>query len=322
MKTTEDCFASPYRMLFSGYVKYKRAIGQKICQGVICRLNALSQYLAARNGCNAIMTKEAVEGFLHLHQGKKAETIKGMESLLRQLAIYLRNSGCNDIYLLPEGITRSESNFVPYVFSENEISRFFKAVDTFKWYRESESKTLFYSTLFRLLYSTGLRIEEALSLGIEDVNLENRIITVIKSKENASRLVPFDDSMHGWLTAYKEERIKTDGTYFFRSPRSERYAAVTVQGAFRIHLLPASGITPKKGQRISIHSLRHTFACHSLDKMIKAGEDAFCSLPYLSTYMGHANVNGTERYLRLASERFNSILDSCHSTYEGIINEI
>lgn len=55
----------------------------------------------------------------------------------------------------------------------------------------------------------------------------------------------------------------------------------------------------KQGPRI--HDLRHTFACHSLANMAKAGIDLYTSLPILSAYLGHQSLEATNRYVRLTS---------------------
>ena len=86
---------------------------------------------------------------------------------------------------------------------------------------------------------------------------------------------------------------------------------------FRKTILPAAGIKRKAdntGPRI--HDLRHTFACHSLDKMVHEGIDPFCGLPYLSTYLGHKGIESTEKYLRLTADHFEKIIEAGHYIYE------
>lgn len=317
MRITENNFMPPYREPFSGYVKYKRVSGLTVCQGVICKLNALSSFLAEKYPGKVCLTEDCLEEFLLRTKNMRASTRSGYESLFRQLAMYLRNCGYDDIYILPEGLTKKDKDFIPYVFSEDEIAKLFKATDDYEWSRNKATTSMFYRVLIRLLYSTGLRINEALNLHSEDVDLDKRIIAVHKSKKNTSRLVPYDDSLHSWLMAYHTEVGRHEDRYFFRSPRNERYAVVSIQAIFKSRILPAAGIVAFEGQRISLHSLRHTFACHSLNKMTKAGKDIFCTLPYLCAYLGHVNIESSEIYLRLTQERFNGILDACFGTYEG-----
>lgn len=56
------------------------------------------------------------------------------------------------------------------------------------------------------------------------------------------------------------------------------------------------------------HDLRHTFAVHSLAKMAEEGMDLYCSLPILSTYLGHQSLRATNNYVRLTSEMYPELI--------------
>ena len=60
--------------------------------------------------------------------------------------------------------------------------------------------------------------------------------------------------------------------------------------------------------RIRLHDLRHTFAVHSLAKMAEEGMDLYCSLPILSTYLGHQSLRATNNYVRLTSEMYPELI--------------
>ncbi|MDA3938904.1 MAG: tyrosine-type recombinase/integrase [Spirochaetia bacterium] len=63
-----------------------------------------------------------------------------------------------------------------------------------------------------------------------------------------------------------------------------------------------------KGIGPRMHDLRHTFAVHSLNNMVKQGIDIYCALPILSTYLGHASTASTEHYVRLTVEFFPDLI--------------
>lgn len=91
-----------------------------------------------------------------------------------------------------------------------------------------------------------------------------------------------------------------------------------VRTVFITKILPAAGIDPNRGNvNVRVHDLRHTFACHVLDNLTREGADSFCTLPYLSVYMGHKDIKCTESYLHLTEDRFSEITDAGHSIYEG-----
>jgi len=92
------------------------------------------------------------------------------------------------------------------------------------------------------------------------------------------------------------------------SLRGERYSDVTVRNNFR-KLLKKAGIeTLPTGLFPRVHDLRHTFCVHALEQMVAKGIDPYCSLPILSTYVGHKGIESTEIYLRLTKQYFLDVL--------------
>ena len=57
-----------------------------------------------------------------------------------------------------------------------------------------------------------------------------------------------------------------------------------------------------------VHEIRHSSAVHSLVKLTRAGEDIYCALPLLATFMGHKKVLDTEAYVRLTQEMYPEVL--------------
>ena len=57
-----------------------------------------------------------------------------------------------------------------------------------------------------------------------------------------------------------------------------------------------------------LHDLRHTFAVHCLKSWVRSGTDLTVALPYLSTYLGHTGLKGTQHYLRLTAELYPDIV--------------
>ena len=156
-----------------------------------------------------------------------------------------------------------------------------------------------------------------------DVDFENDLFIILNAKGNTSRLVPFNSTLKNWLEKYHSEVSKDQDTYFFESPRRGKRSRGAVNNYFQRVILPAAGIKRKPdntGPRI--HDLRHTFACHCLDKMIRSGMDPFCALPYISTYLGHKGIESTEKYLRLTEEHFKDIINAGHYIYLESVGDI
>lgn len=310
-------FSGVYTEAFEGYVKYKTALGFDVEYRETLALVTLNEFLNKYDPPAAIITERMAMDYVHRNPLLSSATVHAYECRIRQLGLYMKNMGYKDIFVYPEKHTPVSSDFVPYIFTADEITRIFTAADQLENPANNPHYRLFPQTVIRLLYCTGLRISEALSLKIDDIDFKNDLITVYNSKGNVSRLVPFNGYIHDWLLKYHREASSAADMYFFESPRKGSRNRCAVGNTFQKSILPAAGI-PRKPDNTGprLHDLRHTFACHCLDKMIHDGADPFCALPYLSVYMGHKGIESTEKYLRLTEDHFMEITDACHYIYK------
>jgi integrase/recombinase XerD len=162
--------------------------------------------------------------------------------------------------------------------------------------------------LFLVLYCTGLRLGEALRLQLIDVDLKRAYFRIGPSKGRV-RLVPFGRDLavelNNWLKARRSAGfVLAPHTTLFE--REDGRADNCWNAAMRFNTLFRSfGFKPKRGSGrggLRVHDLRHTFAVHRLQRWYRAGLDPAPLLPWLSAYMGHVNLLGTQRYLRATPE--------------------
>lgn len=325
MKTKKDLvFSGPYKAAFEGYVLYKEALGVKLDNEdrKLRSLVKMNEFLNAFEYDDIVLTENMVRAYIERNPGVSSSTRHTYECDIRQFGIYLRNHGYSNVYVLPEKHSRITTDFVPHIYSKAEIGRMFSAADKLENLPHNPHFRIFFQTILRLLYCTGLRISEALELKQESVDFENNLLIVNSSKRNVSRLVPFNDYLRGWLVKYKQEAVRPTDTYFFESPHGGKRNRVGFRHTFSGVILPLAQIDRKpdnSGPRV--HDLRHTFACHSLDQMVRFGMDAFCALPYLSTYMGHKGIESTEIYLRLTADHFQEIADAGHYIFTESVGD-
>lgn len=161
--------------------------------------------------------------------------------------------------------------------------------------------------LIGLLYTTGLRIGEALNLTLQDVDLKRRVIEVRQGKFGKSRYVPLSSSTARHLTKYLRQRRAAG---FSTAPAAPVFLNIigTRHGhpgfvTLFLELLRSLGLHGPKGQRgPRIHDLRHTFAVHRLLAWYRQGANLATKLPLLSTYLGHSTLTGTEIYLQATAQ--------------------
>jgi len=157
--------------------------------------------------------------------------------------------------------------------------------------------------LIELLYATGLRVSELLSLRPSDVNLEAGYLTCT-GKGGKQRIVPVGDEAAAWVRQYQrsarpELARKGSGPRLFLNARG---GALSRVGFWKI----LKACARKAGLRrdLSPHVLRHSFATHLLDR----GAD----LRAIQLMLGHADLSTTQIYTHVLDARLRAVYDRCH----------
>ena len=176
----------------------------------------------------------------------------------------------------------------PHLYDQRELSQLLEA--TGRLWPSYPLKRLAYRTLFGLLACAGLRVSEALKLNAADVDLEQGVVRIEKTKFEKSRLVPLHPTATHALCRYVAARYGgqvSDNSPFFVNRRGSRLTYCAVRLAFD-QLRDMLGWKKGNGDmpRPRIHDLRHTFACQRLLSWYRQGKDVHNLIAALSTYMG------------------------------------
>jgi integrase/recombinase XerC len=151
--------------------------------------------------------------------------------------------------------------------------------------------------IVELLYGSGLRVAELVSLDLNDVQHDNRVVKVT-GKRNKTRLVPYGDYAAIALDAWLKVR-KAECDALFVNNRGQRLTTRTVA-----RNLGRDGLKAGLQRRLHPHALRHSFATH----LLSGGAD----LRGIQELLGHASLATTEKYTAVALERAIEVFDACH----------
>lgn len=167
--------------------------------------------------------------------------------------------------------------------------------------------------ILEMLYATGLRVGELLSLDWGDLDLKSRVLRVF-GKGGKERMVPFGrhaaDSLEGWREAWEELRppspdpVHEAGEPVFLNYRGGRLSARSVRRLIDRRVREAAiagGVHP--------HTLRHTFATH----LLEGGAD----LRSIQEHLGHSSLSTTQNYTHLELERLQSVYREAHPRARG-----
>lgn len=314
MKDDKFVFRSIYGPFFKEFIAKKQALGVFTLRTEWI-LFEFDKFFLSIEAKDLGITKEQVEQWRATRINDTPNTIYAKYGILAQFSKFMCKIGYKSY--IPRMPVYPHKSFSPHIFSRKELDGIFRVCDNMQLYDRHMSAILFIiPAIVRLLYGTGIRISEALSLKNADVNFTNRSILVRTGKNRQQRLVPLSCSLYEVLKQYQHYRnllplpnTGDEDGFFFISPTGKQCRSGSVYQWFR-RILAAVNIPHlgnHKGPRV--HDLRHTFAVHSLIKMSKAGLDLYYSLPVLSVFLGHQSLGATEYYLRLTSELYPDILE-------------
>jgi integrase len=304
----------------ANFVRYKRAQGLKY-ETVPRNLRRFSRYLAENSTDETSIGADLIEAWCALSPNENLSTQKLRISYITEFIKYLVEKGV--LVSLPRARQKrhpSES-FVPYIFSNEELRRFFESCDQVQARSPSVMPKLL-PVLFRLLLGCGLRISEALKLQFGDVDLENGIITVKMSKFEKDRLVPLSSSVLAALRRYSADfyKIPKDNAELYFAHRDGREISKDIiYRWFREVLWSAEISHGGRGKGPRVHDFRHTFSVYSLKAMSDKGMDIYCALPILSTYLGHSSVSATSQYVRLTQDMFPEVVEKASAIAAFVI---
>jgi integrase/recombinase XerD len=158
--------------------------------------------------------------------------------------------------------------------------------------------------LIELLYATGLRVTELLSLRAGDINLDAGYLTCI-GKGDKQRIVPLGHSAADWVRRYVAEARP-----ILLADRRSPWLFVNAKGGSRLSrvgfwkILKEYGIKAGVSRDVSPHVLRHSFATHLLER----GAD----LRAIQMMLGHADLSTTQIYTHVLEARLRAVYDQFH----------
>jgi integrase/recombinase XerD len=207
----------------------------------------------------------------------------------------------------PQGIlSHRYQRKTPHIYSDEEIERLLRRTEQLPSSRRLRART--YTTLFGLLAVTGMRVNEALNLDGQDVDFDQGILSIRRTKFGKSRHVPVHASTVDALKKYAEKRdrifFSPTTRAFFVSERGTRITDCMARYTFAkvSQQLGLRAMAKGHGRGPRLHDMRHRFAAYTLINWYRAGLDVERELPKLASYLGHVHINETYWYLEAVPE--------------------
>lgn len=274
---------------------------------------------------DGVITRDLIEAWHKTRINDCARTYYGKCSKLIQLARYMSEHGQRS-YIMKLPKYENDRGYTPYIFSKEQIESIFKASDSLL--REShriDDPIMAIPCLIRLLYSTGVRITEAISLKNKDIHLDRGYIHIRETKNGSERLVPVCCSLKRTIVQYLFYRNRVplkglqdeDHLFLVKLDGTEVSSACAYKWFRKVYT--NCGIL-YKGDHFGprIHDLRHSMAVHALAKLVSSGMDIYSALPLISACLGHKHLSSTEHYVRLTCVEYPELLKQCSALNDFI----
>ncbi len=302
----------------NGFIHMKEASGFNFLRGKWI-LFEIDRFFQDNNILEPVITRELVRKWRKTRANDSHITIYTKYSIISQLARYMSRQGRECFIPRLPGYGSSKWNFTPYIFTQKQIDQLFCRSNQLRMYDRHMSNTMFsVPALLRLIYSTGLRVSEALSIKNADIKFAQSHILIRKTKNGSERIVPINDALRKVLQQYANYRdkipvrdVSSPKSFFFIKSDGNYCNAQSIYKWFRRLLAECS--IPYVGNHHGprVHDLRHTFAVHAFVQMTHNGMDLYSSLPIISACLGHKSLSATEQYVRLTSEMYPELVEQC-----------
>ena len=319
-----DDFKSVFASELRGYLSIRKmALTKGTYKTDLHVLGSFDKYFFEYGTSEKAVTEDVINGWIgRLMTFNHTRTVSHKVSSLRCFLKYLRYCG---ITVFMPGCPKHHEDYVPYIFSDDEMKGIFRHSDKAISIRGS-NKSFQVSMLIRVLYGCGLRHGEALRLLRGDVDFRKGTLFLRHPKNKKQRIVPMHPTLTGMLMRYCAAMEISDKPEAFLFPGAKpgcpsslsnmRDKFLRVLEAAKVHVPPEKPGT--RGQ--CLHCLRHVFAVRSFAQAEQNGRNAAESVPYLSVYLGHFDMDGTEKYLKFSSDIFPEHTDMFEAYSGGVFS--
>jgi len=262
-------------------------------------LTALSRWLEARRTTIQRTTRPDLEGFLagRVQIGARPRSSARQLSSFRRFFRYLVREGALSEDPTAQIAMPKIPRTLPKSLTEDEVESLLAAPDVGDPLGHRDR------TMLEVLYATGLRVSELVSVRFAQVNTNQGVIRIL-GKGNRERLIPLGDESVRWLAEFvqgprAEILLDRQTDFLFPTRRGDR---MTRQAFW--HIIKRYAAKAGVQKELSPHTLRHAFATHLLNR----GAD----LRVVQMLLGHSDLSTTQIYTHVARERLKEMHGKHH----------
>jgi len=300
------------------FMKYRKASG-KWCNTHENNLLYFDRYCSQMYPEAESLTQDMIDSWCAQRNTECNNSCIARIGVVSAFIKYLRIRGMTDVEY-PVFPKSEKINYIPHAFTVEELENFFRACDNLPSEPRFPSvltRKITVPVFFRLLYSSGIRTNEARMLRVEDVDLEQGVLSVKCSKGDSQHFVVLHETMLELMKRYDTEIRKTHPKrqYFFPSPK----------GFFRKNWVCRNFRDCWFAYNTSYataYELRHNYATENINRWVGEGFGFDSKLLYLSRSMGHSVLESTRYYYSLVPAMSGIVENLSGQNFDDIVPEV
>jgi len=281
-------------------------------------LTLFDRHCAANFPDSKILTQEMLDGWCGRRETEVNNSCRSRIYPTVSFVRYLQKRGMTDVSV--PTIPRKEARtYIPHAFTTEELQNFFDACDTIISYsqtKEQISQRLTMPVFFRLLYSSGIRTNEARMLRKSNVDLVHGVLNIAYSKGHDQHFIVMHDSMLQLMREYDSAigKIYPNRTFFFPARDGKCHTKQWVSVNFK-------KLWGRSNSSYAVpYEFRHNYATQNINSWTDSGFDFNQKLHSLSKSMGHSVIESTKYYYSLVPRLANVLAE--HSNEDEVIPEV
>ena len=270
---------------FINYILIEKGLAKNTALAYRTDLNIYLKYLEEKSIDYKTISHLEITDFLWYMKISKSgpRTICRMIESIRQFYKFL----ISENYIQTDPTTYLSAPKIPTILPDmlsiEEVDRLLNSVS------DTDKISIRNRAMLELLYATGLRVSELISLKFSDIDINECYIKIL-GKGNKERIVPFEEKAQLYLKRYLKIRKRVNSEYVFLTKLNKPISRIEFWRQLKNIALKA-GIT----KNITPHTLRHSFATH----LLTGGAD----IRFVQEMLGHSSISTTQIYTHVSQDR-------------------
>lgn len=239
-------------------------------------------YLKMKEKNKEKISKQDIIDYIYYLANVKKYSYSSLKHSIYSIELYYKLIFNTNIEISKDVLLKFRREYkLPNVLSIEEVEKIIKSTNNLK-----------HKTILSLIYSCGLRVGEAVKIKLSDIDSKRKLIKIEGAKGNKDRYIMLSEKLIELIKKYYKEY--SPKKYLFEGQIDGFYSVRSIQALFNNSVKLA-----KIQKKVSVHSLRHSFATHLLEQGI--------DIRYIQELLGHKNLKTTQIYTHISNNNIGNI---------------